>query len=94
MKYDLYSYDVWGNNKDGFEVNDLYFQCTIEIDNESHEHTTDKQIIQALKDEGYLKKNARFNSFGFHDGGRSIYIEYNTRKLSGYPIYELRMTED
>ena len=93
MKYELYSYDVWGNNREGYEVNDLYYQCTIEIDNESHEWTTDKQIIQALKKEGYLKKNARFSSFEIHDGESSLYITYNTNKCSGYPIYELRRKE-
>lgn len=43
-KYNVYSLDVWGNEEDGYEVNDRSFIGTIELYNEF----TDQDVIQAL----------------------------------------------
>jgi hypothetical protein len=40
----LYTYDVWGNANDGYEVNDVYPKQTLEIDGD-----TDAAVIAALE---------------------------------------------
>lgn len=55
-------YDVWGNNKDGYEVNDSvssYFQTS------EKNLETEKNIIQWLKKEGVLKKTSKQKTFMF-----------------------------
>lgn len=44
-KFTIWTYDVWGNKRDGFEVNDRSKQgtCMISVDGDS------KEVIKALK---------------------------------------------
>jgi hypothetical protein len=53
---------------------------------------SDRDIIQALKKEGSINKNCRFSSF-FIDGDDELHIEYNTQKISTYPLLTLRKKE-
>jgi hypothetical protein len=51
-------FDVWGNKKDGWEVNNLCEET--EYSNlEIHENATAKEAFQLLKDCGFFKKTAR-----------------------------------
>ena len=89
VKYQVWTYDVWGNERDGFEVNDRYKQGTVEIEAvlehynvgtphaSSSYNVTDEAVIKALKSEGYISKNIRKSSIGI-DGEPeySLYIEY------------------
>ena len=88
-KYEIYDYDVWGNPKDGYEVNDVY-STGIEI--EIPDEATDEQIIKQLKNVGFLRKGLHARSFSI-DGEPeySLYVESNARRLGGLcPICELR----
>ncbi len=74
--YQVCSYDVWGNEEDGYEVNAVYLtDKRIEIDDD----TTDEQIADML---GITQKISVDGELGY-----SLYVE---AKDSLYPICELR----
>ena len=88
MEYRIITNEIWGNNRDGFKVNDCRDTGrTISI----VKSDSDTDIIRKLKTNGTINKACRFSSFiieGETDYGLSI--TYNTSKLSLYPILELR----
>lgn len=81
--YRLYNYDVWGNAKDGYDVNNVFNTGEVyELD----DTWTDKQIISELKKQGAINKRAK-NSLIRIDGEfeYSLYFEYKDK-----PEFELR----
>jgi hypothetical protein len=85
MQYRVYDYDVWGNKKDGFEVNDT-FQTPYKV--ELHHESSDRDIIKALKDVGFLAKHAKYSNFqidGEYEYGLNI-----TYLPTSYPLCELK----
>ena len=91
MSYGMFtacSYDVWGNEKDGYEVNNVFpFERDVVIQKEVYENLdNEKELIRFIKRLFGLKKNLRFDNFEFDgDFDCIIFINYN-----GYPIGELR----
>lgn len=84
-RYRLYNYDVWGNEHDGFEVNDVYRTSTIvDIPDDANDET----IIRILKAEGAIKRNIRFKSIEID--GELEYSLYFTYRPTGRPEFELR----
>lgn len=73
-------FDVWGNEIDGFEVNNL--------SHEVHESESDimnyddKQVLAWLKDIGYLKKEVTLDEIAINNCSDLIELEM----LNGYPI--------
>lgn len=57
--FDVWSLDVWGNLREGFEVNDRSKLGIIMIE----ENDSDKKIIQRLKTANYLHKFSKDKSF-------------------------------
>ncbi len=49
MQFRIYRYDVWGNEEDGYEVNDTYRTSEIY---ELCANWTDKQVIAAIEGRG------------------------------------------
>ena len=97
MKYRLYkivSYDVWGNAKDGWEVNDAHttgYTCRIATD------ADDAAIVRALKRSGWLKKTLKTKSvdFSYNDaimGDASTPIYFGDAR-NGKPEGELRLVD-
>lgn len=83
--YTVHTYDVWGNAKDGYDVNDVYPSCgTVELSDDC----TDADIIRACKSIGAIRRNFHIDSFRI-DGeiGYSMYVNH---QLTGYPVCELR----
>lgn len=81
--YRLYSYDVWGNSRDGYEVNNVFRTGGVyELD----DAWTDLQIIKELKKQGAIRKSVK-NSLVRIDGEfeYSLYFEYRNK-----PEFELR----
>ena len=74
-------FDVWGNEKDGYQVNDL---ATIEYDIYISNDATQRDILNLLKGIGYFKKHVRLNmiDFSIWDDG---FIEIE-QKRTGKPI--------
>jgi hypothetical protein len=58
LKYRLVNYfDVWGNDKDGYEVNNLCEEGFIEVD----ENAKNEDLVKALKEFGFLASHVRMN---------------------------------
>lgn len=75
MKYEVISYDIWGNARDGFEVNQAFRTGRfIDID----ANTTDRAI------------NRRLGVQGIQWDGEHEYTLYGTLKRNGMPALELQ----
>lgn len=87
FKYQLWSYDVWGNKKDGFEVNNRYRDCIVEIP----EDAIDREIIKIIKKAMGLKRGFPYAYFEV-DGEPeyTLYVNYTSSTFGGwYPVCEL-----
>ena len=85
--YTLWSLDVWGNEKDGYEVND---RCCMSRDFRidcKEAQPTDEEVCRALVSGGYLKPRFRMDI-----GGDDLVIEVN-HKASGRPLFTLEWNE-
>lgn len=84
MKYKLIDYyDVWSNEENGYEVNNLYTCATgIEIADD----TTDTDIIGYLKSINFL--NEKVTTENIELNGDDFYIELTERE-TGYPLGRL-----
>lgn len=80
----VWTYDVWGNEKDGYEVNDRYEVGTYK-DMDSIFQAKDGDIISWLKDEGHLVKGTHLKSFEIDGDGE----QYLTIDFKGRPILEV-----
>ena len=91
-RYRIYDYDVWGNAKDGYEVNDV-FKTSYVV--ELSENPSDEEIIKALKKVGFLKPNFRTSSFEIEgEPGYTLYVTYNTIKMPMHYFCELRKEDE
>ena len=75
MKYQVISYDVWGNARDGFEVNQAF---------------TTSQFIELDGSESDRTINRRLGFNGLSWDGEHGYTLYATVKRNGMPACELR----
>lgn len=77
MKYEIISYDVWGNARDGFEVNNAFHTGEfVELDGQESDYTI----------------NRRLGVRGVTWDGDPDYTLYGTLKRNGMPAMELRKT--
>ena len=87
MFYSLINYfDVWGNPKDGFTVNN---QCTEINDLYLDDDTTPKEICTYLKQCGYLRTDD-MRKLSVIDDGTVIEIQLN----NGFPLFGLYPNEN
>jgi hypothetical protein len=82
LRYRIGSLDVWGNEKDGFEVNDVHDLGSIEI----NEDWTNEQIIKSLVDNGYLNVDALDLAGVDSDGEGIVFIN---EKDTNRPVFNL-----
>jgi hypothetical protein len=94
-RYRVYTYDVWGNARDGFDVNDVYrhgtvdIRCKLEVYNEGTEHEfaawipTDRQLSIACGCRGVSWDNGA-------DPDHLISCE---DRRNGKPVGEVRFEE-
>lgn len=78
--YEILSLDVYGNNKEGYEINDLH---SIGFYIESKEFPSFDNIVKILKKEGYLKKRFKFSS-------QYPYDEFEIVEYQGMPLYQIQ----
>jgi hypothetical protein len=83
VTWQVKSLDVWGNEEDGFEVNQEFSAGEIQIP----AMTDDADLLKLMKKEGFIKDNVRSNQIEFEDTG-SGFIEIKDAK-SGEPLYFL-----
>lgn len=87
VQYRLINYfDVWGNKRDGWEVNNLCEEGIIELP----ENFTDKDMIKALKEFGFFKKTVRSNQLDIWNDYHMI--EFSQRK-DQQPICRLELVQ-
>ena len=78
MKYDLINYfDVWGNEEDGFEVNDqsIFMRNVVVSDS-----ANDTELVELVKSLGFFNDTACTRSIEVIDWGHMI--EFQERKTS------------
>lgn len=75
-------FDVWGNKKDGWEINNMCEENAGEL--QLHESATSKEAFQLLKSAGFLKSTTRINQVTIEDLGEFGY-EFHQRK-DGMPL--------
>lgn len=82
MFYTLVNYfDVWGNAKDGFQINDQRIECDNFFIDES---ATDKEICTSLMNAGYLRTDD-MRKLSVVDDGTVIEIQLK----NGCPLFGL-----
>ena len=92
-KFKILSLDVWGNESEGFEVNDVRTIGHIEIDLDASNNDIKKQVFKHLENTGYLTFHAPYSpetaskesEINFLD---DCYAEIN-EKSNGFPMYQL-----
>jgi len=92
MKYRLFTYDLWGNEEDGYDVNDIFAsEITIDIGPNDYDETIINKIRAAMPVQ-QLKRRHRSKYFRI-EGGETpecfIWITYK-----GVPFCELRPEEE
>jgi uncharacterized Zn ribbon protein len=80
--YRLYTYDVWGNEKDGYEVNDVFKSSELYSFDEKLSY---ENLIKELKKQGLIKKGLHVKSIEI--GGDDLTITFDYK---GKPEFELR----
>lgn len=80
IHYEYLSYDVWGNTKDGYEVNASYSTNDF---TSFPDDVDDKLIIHSVKTHGFAPKRARYASFEVRGDLDYLDIEYHGRPLCG-----------
>ena len=89
MKLSVYNYDVWGNDEDGYDVNDVYHYGTFEQDVDL---ANDESVVNFLKDIGFAIDTATVEDFDF-DGDAEWTVYLNESK-NQYPFCEIRNESD
>ena len=78
----VHQLDVWGNARDGYDVNDVYPSSgTVGVSLSMK----DSQLIRHLQNEGYLTRGVKYQLYG--EAGYDLYV---TRVSDNKPILELR----
>ena len=86
--YKVLSLDVWGNRKDGYEINQSFNAGSIFIP----ESASDRDILRIMRDENYLSEASKGGVRLEDNNGMGEYLEIVDRK-SGEPIYHLEKIE-
>ena len=81
----VWSYDVWGNAREGFEVNDRFEIDKVYIDDSIIENK--KKLATLIRKVFGLKKI----QLSFDGDDRTIYIEASR---DGYPIGEMELVQE
>ena len=73
-------FDVWGNAEEGYEVNNLCKEGELTL----NENFTDEDLLQELKDIGFIIEEATMKDITFYWVGPEMIELYETAK--GYPL--------
>lgn len=89
-KWELATYDVWGNSRDGFEVNDVYSKGKVEISCavERLNVGTPQEFESASPSNRQIRQAFGLGKVRLELGGDDMQITIN-RARDGYPIGEM-----
>lgn len=82
VKYAVWTYDVWGNAEDGYDVNDRHKIAVVDLS----EKPTDGEIIQAMYDTGIVTNEGIRNQMEVTGEPELLYVNVEE---DGYPVAEL-----
>ena len=91
--WELRTYDVWGNAKDGFEVNDtrsageVSIRCRVEVNNAG----TPQEFLSAFPSDSQIRRALSLRRFKIETDGDDLTI-YVNRARDGYPCGEMYCT--
>lgn len=85
-RFRVWAYDVWGNAKDGFEVNDRSEIGTVDLG----KHWSDERIFKELRREGYIAARKHARSFEFDNLVDTNAMEINVKR-TGEPVLTLEI---
>jgi hypothetical protein len=91
--WELRTYDVWGNAKDGYEVNDTYragettIRCKVEVNNAG----TPQEFLSAYPSDSQIRRALSLRRFKLETDGDDLNITVNRAK-DGYPLGEMYCT--
>ena len=91
--WELLSYDVWGNSRDGYEVNDSYragevtIRCKVEVNNAG----TPQEFISAYPSDTQIRRALGLRRFAIETDGDDLNVYVNRAKDS-YPCGEMHCT--
>lgn len=83
VKFTAWTYDVWGNKRDGFEVNDRSKVGTFSCDLGTWKN--ERTLKQLAKDILGVKRNVRLSSISVDGDDMAAYFEYEP---DAYPLGE------
>lgn len=79
----VYSYDVWGNAKEGYDINNVF--RTNEIIPIPYEVESNEEFIKYLRKIGFFRKSVKTKYVEIDGDEESLYFSYK-----GRPEFELR----
>ncbi len=87
--YKFVSYDVWGNDADGYEVNDAHYTGDMIV---LKQGIPDKVIISKCTEMGWVNPELNVGDIEIEgEEGHTLYFMYTP---TCYPMFELRCEED
>lgn len=82
LQLNVYSLDIWGNRKDGYEVNDTYHVGSINVPSDSN-----RAILAELREHGWLTLASKGKVLVEWTNDECYHVlQASTRK----PLFELR----
>ena len=92
VKLKVINLDVWGNEKDGFEINNFTSIGTIEVSVKDPYEITARKLKNLLIKENFIRPSAR-KLIELSDLGYSDYFYQVIEKKNGRPIYNIQLEE-
>jgi len=83
-------FDVWGNKKDGYEVNNMCVEC----DDLYLNNIDNKNILQLLKTIDFLQPSTRINQVIIENDGTMIEIYQKNGKQYPLPLCRLEVIRE
>ena len=90
-EWELATYDVWGNARDGYDVNDVYRQGseTLVLTVNTYNQGTPQEFESASPTDRQIRRVFGLGKIQLDTDGDDLYIAVN-RARDGYPIGEMR----
>lgn len=85
-------FDVWGNKKDGWEINNLYTEDNMSFQLHEDDFYNHEKIFRKLKDVGFFKPRTRMTQVDFEDL-HEFGVEITQRK-DGMPICRIEFVKN
>ena len=93
VKLKVINLDVWGNEEEGYEINDFIPIGTIEVSvDDPYDISTDR-LIDLLIQEEYIRPSAK-ELIELSDLGYADYFYQVTEKKTDKPIYNIQLEDD